>query len=1831
MAVDRRRAGSLIAMLRNRQRPRPIAEGMQAHRPTSEDSASPPGGTASWWRRAVAVTAVALALTCGGPEGSGTEGARVDGVAWYSGPVRGATVVLHQVVDGVRTRELGRGVTDENGAFSIEHDGFADVEIEVLGGVTAEASGGEVSLDNSHRLVGFVLDLGIGEQRSGVVVSPYTHLTLSLGRARLASGTKESTYPEAVGKALERVSNHLTFDPTRTSIAPVSIGAGSPTEPVKYGLALAGLSEMASLVAAEQGVTIQNINTASWLAALDRDASSVEALFDGVGSEPLFVGASCPPPSGCMVQGPGCFAPCHSSANTLRARLGSAILAFLRTPENLTTLTRDDVATWLEECRVRVDPDLFGNEPAEQFDAVGPTITWGAPAEGAMVSGVVAVEVSATDPVGVDSLVVNAGTDPPLPLTDTNPDPERFEAAFSTVGLGDGLLTLTAVAIDAEGQMSDLSRQIVINNIDGGTVSGVVFKGRVDGATLRVYEFDNGERGALVGEDTADTNGVFQNLRIADGVSGPLLIEAGFGGTYDEESSTATVTLDVADRLRTVVPVYNDGDAISNLTVTPLTTFAVAYLDWLRGQGLGGSTLPERWATARAAMEAQFGVANIYSLTPQAPTEMSTFNAQARYGLIMVGLSELARTASTLGGGDGGTFGPAMNAMRVVRVLETDVADGCWDGLGPAGAQLYFGGTEAVTVQSTRMDLANAIVSYLTADNGARNQTPYAGAADVLTQLDVLANGGGNTFRGSCGVTNMLNPDAGETSFDTIPPRVVFLDAMTMPPGMTPAAGFVRGVITVDALATDNLDMRPTLKFVLPTMTADADGDETDPDARHTFDTTTMANGTLTVTLEAQDDAGRVSDPAMSTRVFTVDNMPPVLTVNAPAGGAYVRGPVTLTFSATDNFPPVSMTATFDGAPIFSGHEANTEGSHTLVVNAVDRAGNMAPTVMRTFTIDNTPPSINVSAPNSGSYVRGPVTLTFSAWDANPGATATATLDGTPISSPHMFNAEGVHTLVVNASDAAGNMATAITRTFTIDNTPPTLSVSAPASGAFVRPTVTLTFSATDNFPGTTVSATLDGNDIFNNHQVIAEGSHTLVVNATDQAGNMANTVMRTFTVDNTAPTLALGTVTPAGAVVGGPLSVTVTANDNFMSSGSLGSDITVAASGPNGAVAPATVTPSVLLPSMARQLVVTFNTAQLPDGMLNMVFNVSDRAGNAASPPLTVTRTVDNTQPVLTWTQGAFVDVGGDWWTGSASPSLTGMVSDANLSTVKAFVGGVERASYSGGSGTWTLTLPPGTVPGTDPVMVTVIATDAAGNTTSTTRALRYDALPPVVAMVDTKVRVESKDVITFSQALDPIFNRPTLNPTHAHTTIDTIDNTTTLGPATACAIGSAPKVVKHAYLLDQAPLYVIESGGTDTGGGNSLKWTVNPTDDGIGISTVRYRVTTATGTVLLDWTNLPSTSMTTIPLYRAGGANPIAALGTTQGLLRIELEAIDRLNRPTTTSRCWEHTLLAAPIAMGGSAVAATSGTAGKFGLGQLTLDSPSPAAPVSMMLTPNPAGGAGIFEFPIFNPTNERVYVSFDMDLPTNSTWSKTYYENKWVYRQTTVDINCGSVMEVDPDTGEISWSPNTSLPGCDPAVPTGSDNTLKTAGPTTLLTSDYGVRVWMDTQTGAALTELTQCSSCSATAQAGSGSTRVTVEVPPRGNTGQPPIRLIVMPVLRPSSSFQPNGTGPFTEYSAAGIPLTGMLQGTLDDKCVQYTGTTTFRCVAQRDYWRVRYLKSVNVSNVSARTVTVFSGISTGGSMTEPVHLPGNANERGYTPPPMGTIWATTEPSDPPNI
>jgi hypothetical protein len=354
-------------------------------------------------------------------------------------------------------------------------------------------------------------------------------------------------------------------------------------------LAIHGLAQLAAQAAVEQGVAAGSLTQLQLLALLRQDVAAPGEVFDGEGGA-LRLGTCAD----------GLFL-CEVGADSLRGYLGGAILAFARTPANGTGLGRDDLLTWLERLRTNAEPQLFGAAAVGPFDPLAPTVSWAAPSEGTTFTAgqSIAIDVSAADANGVASVTVEV-VGATATVTDTDPSPERFVAMVPVAGLPEGPLMLTATARDLDDNTASASRGVVIDQVSGGTISGTVTKGRVAGATVTAYRYGNGARGAAVGTGTTDAMGNLTNLLVADGTAGPLLLEA-TGGSYAEDSQPATsVTLDVADRLRTVIPAYTDGASLSTVQLTPLTELAVAYLEYLTSTSTGGADLAARWATATA-------------------------------------------------------------------------------------------------------------------------------------------------------------------------------------------------------------------------------------------------------------------------------------------------------------------------------------------------------------------------------------------------------------------------------------------------------------------------------------------------------------------------------------------------------------------------------------------------------------------------------------------------------------------------------------------------------------------------------------------------------------------------------------------------------------------------------------------------------------------------------------------------------------------------------------------------------------------------------------------------------------------------------------------------------------------------------------------------------------------------------------------------------------------------------------------------------------------------------------------------------------------------------
>lgn len=174
------------------------------------------------------------------------------------------------------------------------------------------------------------------------------------------------------------------------------------------------------------------------------------------------------------------------------------------------------------------------------------------------------------------------------------------------------------------------------------------------------------------------------------------------------------------------------------------------------------------------------------------------------------------------------------------------------------------------------------------------------------------------------------------------------------------AGALVSGLVAIDVSATDNIGVVRVDLAVNGTKVAS----DTAAPYGFSWDSTTVGNGSVTLTATAVDAAGN----AATTRAVTlsvsntstgtgssaiVDSQPPQLTINNPQNGARVSGNnVTISTSASDNAGAAGIRQTLyiDGQQMATGSGANlnyswnikkaSSGAHTIQVVARDAAGN---------------------------------------------------------------------------------------------------------------------------------------------------------------------------------------------------------------------------------------------------------------------------------------------------------------------------------------------------------------------------------------------------------------------------------------------------------------------------------------------------------------------------------------------------------------------------------------------------------------------------------------------------------------------------------------------------------------------------------------------------------------------------------------------------------------------------------------------------------------------------------------------------------------------------
>jgi hypothetical protein len=341
------------------------------------------------------------------------------------------------------------------------------------------------------------------------------------------------------------------------------------------------------------------------------------------------------------------------------------------------------------------------------------------------------------------------------------------------------------------------------------------------------------------------------------------------------------------------------------------------------------------------------------------------------------------------------------------------------------------------------------------------------------------------------------------------------------------------------------------------------------------------------------------------TRAFSVDTVAPAVgVVSGPTNDTTPSFGFTAEVGATVECSVDHGTPAYGPCTTASSHTVAAplaDGSYVFRVRATDGAGNEA-SASQAFSVDTAAPSLSIDSGPAGPTND---TMPSFGFTAEAGATVQCSLDqGIPAYGPctstttHVVGtplSQGSYVFRVRATKV-GNHAI-VSRAFTVDTTPPSVSISfgpsgttsdsTPLFGFSVEAGATVKCSIDQGVPayGPCASATAHAADA-----PLADGAYVFRVRATDAAGNQASAT-RAFTVDTIpqAPAPATPRPDPAPPVTTPPVTTPVTATPSkpqllspfplVRISGTLtstGARITLlSVRAPRGALVRVTVTPS--------------------------------------------------------------------------------------------------------------------------------------------------------------------------------------------------------------------------------------------------------------------------------------------------------------------------------------------------------------------------------------------------------------------------------------------------------------------------------------------------------------------------------------------------------------------------------------------------------------------------------------------------------------------------------
>jgi len=317
--------------------------------------------------------------------------------------------------------------------------------------------------------------------------------------------------------------------------------------------------------------------------------------------------------------------------------------------------------------------------------------------------------------------------------------------------------------------------------------------------------------------------------------------------------------------------------------------------------------------------------------------------------------------------------------------------------------------------------------------------------------------------------------------------------------------------------------------------------------------------GTYALTAKAYDNLGAVTASSAVNITVAAANVAPTVSITAPATGATYIAPAAITISATaaDTDGSIAKVEFYNGATLVGTDTTSpyslslsnvAAGSYAYTAKAYDNTGAITTSAVVNVTVNNNvAPTVSLTAPANDANYQLPATVSLTATAADSDGTITkvefydgATLLATDTTSPysHAWASPGVgsHSLTAKAYDNLGAVtaSSAVNITVAAANVAPTVSITAPATGATYIAPAAITISATAADTDGSIAkvefyngATLVGTDTTSPYSLslsnVAAGSYAYTAKAYDNTGAITTSAVVNVTVNNNvAPTVSL-------------------------------------------------------------------------------------------------------------------------------------------------------------------------------------------------------------------------------------------------------------------------------------------------------------------------------------------------------------------------------------------------------------------------------------------------------------------------------------------------------------------------------------------------------------------------------------------------------------------------------------------------------------------------------------------------------------------------------------